>query len=125
MTEPLFISEPDWEGFADLATAKKLLIHARVRGLINASEADEVRFWAARGLAMRSGKRPAYYFVWLLNHPEAGLSCMDEESSLLEMKSGRRAKPPVDPNLDPVALADMAHKLKYPRKAKLENNNDD
>lgn len=39
-----------------------------------------MRWWACRARALRSGRNPAAYLTWLLSHPDAGVSCTDEDA---------------------------------------------
>lgn len=86
MNDPFRIVEPDWESFQDLDYARKLLDICQKRGIVKNTQADEIRFWAARSFAMRKGRSPSRYFYWLLINPESLIPTGDEEAAMQEVK---------------------------------------
>lgn len=86
MNDPLNVSEPDWESFQDLDYARKLLDICKERGIVRDTQAEEIRFWAARSFAMRKGRNPTSYFRWLLSHADVIVPSMDEDAARADYK---------------------------------------
>ena len=93
-SDPLIMGKaPNWDHFQDIDEAIKLLEHAISIGWVKDSDADRIRFWTARGLAMRQGKNPMAYFLWLLKNPDAEMPCWAEDEGSPKPKRKKYKEP--------------------------------
>jgi hypothetical protein len=86
-----FVKLTDMSG---LPAAVAVLQRARRAGLLSTSEADELRFWSLRAVALR-GRAPSRLFTHMLIHFEkstAMLSGPDEDAGRQTMLSARMAR---------------------------------
>jgi hypothetical protein len=91
-----FVKTLDWSGLSSRKLSIQLRWDCITMGKLSGSEADRIRFWVAREVALATGNRPEHLMQWLLARPNEPMPVWAEIHALQVMKGTRVTKEGTD-----------------------------